>query len=600
MWLIDVRTKRLTEFFDSDIPKYAILSHRWGKDEISFPEMQYSSSTIRQKQGYTKIAKCCAQAMAENLKWVWVDTCCIDKRNSADLSEAINSMYRYYEQAEVCYAYLEDVPDEELWLMSGRPQYAGPPARASFAASKWFTRGWTLQELIAPRRVVFYSTNWVELTSREHYKVGEITGIPRDVLNGSSSPTSYSVAQRFSWSSARRTTRREDEAYCLLGLFGINMPLLYGEGDKAFVRLQEEIIRTSADQSIFSWRMPDQPFDGSTYFTGILATSPLHFAQCSTVEASSSMDTPYAMTNVGLSIRLPLGRFRSPSGPLYIAFLSVRCQDDRRGIIYLKHLYNNQYVRVAYEPYRSEVAGVRLQNTTINIVQQVILPRMDRPSTAFGCLLAIQDKAAWVTLPVHVFCGVEEEESRSRILDKVFAQRGVSSRIMAPFPLLRGLSRTEGDKVLAAFAMRVPGAAHDDRVTDLIVLHVGVTPGTTDQTSKENLWFEWLIVPKRRLFSTELSTDEERWVQARVASHDLNALNLNRRDPGRRRLHPFGPAPQGIKYTLSMEWRRCELDYTFRGPHYDVSIWLRCRIEIIDCRAIIVIEVDCLKATRQQ
>jgi hypothetical protein len=182
------------------------------------------------KAGYSKIRGCCKAAAADGFEYVWIDTCCIDKTSSSELSEAINSMYKWYQEAEVCYVYLADVfPDIST---------------SSFAKSRWFTRGWTLQELIAPSSVIFFDAHWRDIGTKASLvkPIAEITGIHIDALsNGRVSR--FSVAQRMSWASRRETTREEDIAYCLLGIFSINMPLLYGEGQKAFLRLQEEIMK---------------------------------------------------------------------------------------------------------------------------------------------------------------------------------------------------------------------------------------------------------------------------------------------------------------------------------------------------------------------
>lgn len=172
--------------------------------------------------------------------------CCIDKRSSSELSEAINSMYKWYRNSAVCYAFLGDV-DPPSRLRVNRDQ---------FKNSRWFTRGWTLQELLAPLDLRFYSHDWSLLGDREKLAdlVTEVTGIERRfVLYG---PTGASAAKKMSWAALRKTTRTEDIAYCLMGLFGINMPLLYGEAEKAFIRLQQEVARATGDHSIFAWGKP--------------------------------------------------------------------------------------------------------------------------------------------------------------------------------------------------------------------------------------------------------------------------------------------------------------------------------------------------------
>jgi hypothetical protein len=243
MRLLDTTTLKLTEF-TRDVPPYAILSHTWGDEEVTFQEIDLPERD--KKKGFAKIRWCCQQAKHDALEWAWVDTCCIDKTSSAELSEAINSMYNWYREAQVCYVYMEDVPD---------------PDSDRFCSARWFTRGWCLQELIAPRAVEFYSADWREIGTKLSLceQISEITGIPKEVLlNPDSALDQCCLAERMSWASARKTSRVEDEAYCLLGIFGVHMPLLYGEGERAFFRLQEEIIRHTEDYSFLLWSIiPD-------------------------------------------------------------------------------------------------------------------------------------------------------------------------------------------------------------------------------------------------------------------------------------------------------------------------------------------------------
>ncbi|KAI6004964.1 heterokaryon incompatibility protein-domain-containing protein, partial [Pisolithus marmoratus] len=235
---------------------YAIVSHRW-ETEVSYEEMiglmrmeEEEREEVKQCGGYHKIIKSCEQAMKDGYKWLWIDTCCIDKRSSSELSEAINSMYRWYQNAQVCYAYLHDV-HESQWL--NMRNYFSPLEHTSLP--EWFMRGWTLQELIAPKRVEFFNRDWVPIGSKQRLAgmLERITRIPCEVLMNGLAAKRLCVAQIMSWAADRKTTRVEDRAYSLMGLFGVNMPMLYGEGEKAFQRLQLEIIRTSSDHSIFAW-----------------------------------------------------------------------------------------------------------------------------------------------------------------------------------------------------------------------------------------------------------------------------------------------------------------------------------------------------------
>ncbi|PMD31841.1 HET-domain-containing protein, partial [Hyaloscypha variabilis F] len=216
-------------------PAFAILSHTWGDQECSLQNIDDPEGKSR--TGYMKINNCCEQALKDGLEWAWIDTCCIDKTSSAELSEAINSMFRFYRNAAICYAYLSDVTD-----------------LSELEKSRWFTRGWTLQELVAPKEVLFYSSTWTLLGSKLEIsdRVSKITNIDTQVL-ATGAFHHINIAGRMSWAAGRQTTRVEDLAYCLMGIFDINMPLLYGEGEKSFIRLQEEIFRVSEDPSLFAW-----------------------------------------------------------------------------------------------------------------------------------------------------------------------------------------------------------------------------------------------------------------------------------------------------------------------------------------------------------
>ena len=234
----------LTKDLITDIPPYAILSHTWGNDEeeVTFKDLAESSKDI--KVGYQKIQFCAEQAGHDSLRYFWVDTCCIDKSNNAELSEAINSMFRWYRNATKCYVYLSDVLTNEHNQNSLSPQ----SWEAAFRKSRWFTRGWTLQELIAPPSVEFFSREGKRLGDKKSLGqiIHESTGLAVQALEGSTL-FEYSVAERMSWAKGRETKREEDKAYSLLGIFDIYMPLIYGEGMKnAFRRLQEEIDKCSS------------------------------------------------------------------------------------------------------------------------------------------------------------------------------------------------------------------------------------------------------------------------------------------------------------------------------------------------------------------
>ncbi|KAI0204121.1 heterokaryon incompatibility protein-domain-containing protein [Astrocystis sublimbata] len=264
MRLLNVKTLKLED--RSSIKrgrlKYAILSHTWLEEEVLFHHIENLEPPALEKlKGYAKVKDSCAQAETDGYEYIWIDTCCIDKSSSAELSEAINSMWTWYRQSDICYGYLADVKGND---------------RKALYRSRWFQRGWTLQELIAPDNFIFEMGRRERLVSL----ISDITGVDEDVLSRNLAhrhshdiqprnslcavcglPESIdeilrtkSVASKMSWSAHRKTTRGEDRSYSLLGLFGVNLPLLYGEGEAAaWRRLLDEIIKKSNDQSVFAF-----------------------------------------------------------------------------------------------------------------------------------------------------------------------------------------------------------------------------------------------------------------------------------------------------------------------------------------------------------
>ena len=299
MWFVHTGTLQLVENpkprEEENILHYGILSHRWEGEEVTFQQMQSGQAQQEKKKGFQKIRMCCCEARKIGLDYVWIDTCCIDKTSSSALQEAVNSMFRWYRNAAICYAYLFDVqidPDDVLLSLQ------------SFQDSVWFRRGWTLQELLAPRKMVFYGEGWCELGDKYSLKheLSAATGISLSVLEGKIRLQDISVAERMSWASKRETERVEDRAYSLLGIFDINMPMLYGEGKKAFLRLQEEIIKYSDDHTIFAWKGIKHEYPG------MLAIEPENFASCQNL-VNVRLRTgrkPFSVTNRGLSITLNL------------------------------------------------------------------------------------------------------------------------------------------------------------------------------------------------------------------------------------------------------------------------------------------------------
>lgn len=301
----------LEEYSDLvDRPRYAILSHVWSAYELLY-EHVVAGSYDKCWEGYQKVEGCCRLALQQGYLYVWIDTCCIDKSSSAELQETINSMFDLYKGADVCYAHLADVAH------SASPRELG----SQFRTSKWFTRGWTLQELIAPSNVVFLTMEWDTIGDKVALAdvIEQITNVDYGALCGVVSVQEVSVARRMSWAAKRQTTRLEDRAYSLLGLFGINMPTIYGEGNNAFYRLQQTILAQNADHSIFAWGV-----DGiDSTLRGILATSPDEFE-----DSDNVITTPYKLfretwgiaspvpdiqkSTVGLRIEVPVVRDPNP------------------------------------------------------------------------------------------------------------------------------------------------------------------------------------------------------------------------------------------------------------------------------------------------
>lgn len=225
------------ESTSGEAPSYAILSHTWGKEEVLFHDM--NSDPAWSKAGWKKLEFCASQAEADGLKYFWVDTCCIDQKNANELAAAINSMFRWYQRAVRCYVYLPDVSIHSAC----KDGQTSPAWEAEFKKSRWFTRGWTLQELIAPAQVDFFSREGARLGNKRSLEemIHQITGIERKALSGIELST-FTVVERMSWAENRQTTLEEDEIYSLFGIFNIKLPIIYGEGrEHASRRLQDEM-----------------------------------------------------------------------------------------------------------------------------------------------------------------------------------------------------------------------------------------------------------------------------------------------------------------------------------------------------------------------
>ncbi|KAL1941360.1 hypothetical protein VTO73DRAFT_7177 [Trametes versicolor] len=299
MYLLNTATVELHRFDKLKVPPYAILSHVWGTIEQTFRDTPLVKGA-RDKRGVfqrvsdhalrrpsKKIKGACAKALHDGYRWLWADTTCIDAGNSAELSEAINSMFDIYAKSSMCYAYLEDVP----------PGEDPHPPESSFRRSKWFRRIWTLQELIAPASVVFLSSDWQPIGAKWRLAplIESVTNIDQLVLTHKRPLEEVSIACRMSWAARREARREEDRAYALMGIFGVCMPTIYGErGRAAFIRLQEEIVKRSEDQSVFAWgpalhdhgsgtfvaNAKEHDYEPQTDTETLFASSPSDFAGC--------------------------------------------------------------------------------------------------------------------------------------------------------------------------------------------------------------------------------------------------------------------------------------------------------------------------------
>ncbi|KAK0742637.1 heterokaryon incompatibility protein-domain-containing protein [Schizothecium vesticola] len=335
MRLIHAPTLTLVEFFEPTIPEYSILSHTWEDGEVSFQEMGLPSAR-QDKQGFIKITGACDTALSLGLEYIWVDTCCIDKTSSAELTESINSMFAWYLKSRICIVFLADY---------------GADQKAPLGPCRWFSRGWTLQELIAPKCINFYNSAWELIGTKQNLatRLSEATKIPTDAIAGLLPLDHFSVAQRMSWAAGRKTTRVEDRAYSLLGLFDISMPMLYGEGTKAFRRLQEEIIKRTNDLTILGWRpdesgnsSDDEDSDNDSVLRA-LAVDPDAFSSSHNLQRSRIFEMPTSHTNMGLQ----LVQRRLFLLPRYISSVLRRLapgvEENEDGYLYLLEVGRDDY-----------------------------------------------------------------------------------------------------------------------------------------------------------------------------------------------------------------------------------------------------------------
>lgn len=337
MWLINTTNLQLEKIQECPAKTCAILSHTWGVDSEELDFDDFKAGRGREKVGFERIKLCCEEAKKNNIQYAWIDTCCIDKKSSTELPEAINSMFAWYARSKMCYVYLADVSCRDP-----ADVFAFRDCLEGFNKSKWFTRGWTLQELIAPETLIFFTRDWIEIGDKPRLAedLHSITGIDINVLELQKNFLDCPVAQRMSWASNRHTSRLEDNAYCLIGLFDVNLPLMYGEGCKAFLRLQKQIIEQTDDETIFAWT--DVPSEGS----GLLAQSVKHFADAASIQrdqpGQNYGERPhYFSTNKGLSFQCQLIPY---SLNTYLVPLHC-CRETRQIAIFLTKTFNDDKYR---------------------------------------------------------------------------------------------------------------------------------------------------------------------------------------------------------------------------------------------------------------
>ncbi|KAH8753037.1 heterokaryon incompatibility protein-domain-containing protein [Diaporthe sp. PMI_573] len=376
--------------------RYVVLSHTWGKrqdnedvvfDDIPRPQAsatftdldtqlkQWQEIVDKKKAGFCKITNACRVAREMGFDYIWIDSCCIDKSKSAELSESINSMYRWYQTSEWCIVYLEDLePDGDL------------------RQCRWFKRGWTLQELVAPSKVTFHDSNWAPVGERCDTRFCEslssITGIDMSFLQGGVELGALSVAQKMSWANGRETTIPEDGAYSLMGIFDVNMPLVYGEGGpKAFRRLQEAIIGVSSDLTIFAW---DPNFQANAVMDAF-ASRPDEFTAHKDL-ASSYQSQHFTITNKGIRMKTVLWRIRCDDGDERLMMYIGTHKNDKCDIgIVLRKVGPNMYMRRGnIRPFVDEQVICSIRSSKFYLVSP-------HASTAYHRVLnTSRERAIWI------------------------------------------------------------------------------------------------------------------------------------------------------------------------------------------------------------
>jgi Heterokaryon incompatibility protein (HET) len=400
MRLLNTSTYSLHDSEDEVVmanPDYAVVSHRWepGNNEITF--QRFNPTDLRSSNSLTpslaKIKNACAKAREQSLYWLWIDTCCIDKTNSKELGNSLNSMFKWYQEATVCYAYLKDV----VKATSGPQMFKSFDSDWPDQKSEWFKRGWTLQELLAPQYMEFYDHKWNFMGTRKKL-AGDlqlVTDIDKIYLNGDRHFKKACVATRMSWMAGRTTQETEDIAYSMLGIFNVNMSPQYGEGDKAFIRLQRALIEAQIDESIFAWTIPpkgllcylnrlDQYREWAPDNWGLLAPSP----DCFTKEESSKLVIlsdrvvlrAYGWSQQAVQLQMPqksgteaTNFFGLPRKKITLSLNCWRCDTDETPFIIQIELLKvgGVYTRVQCDRLGKKRNGRPANNSVIGIDQMV-------------------------------------------------------------------------------------------------------------------------------------------------------------------------------------------------------------------------------------
>lgn len=337
MRLINTEEYQVHDFFDTlSIPRYAILSHCWGADEVCFGDLR-DPSLASEKLGLQKVKESCLQAGNLGFQWLWVDLACVDRSSSAELSEAINSMFNWFRQSQACIVYLSDVDYVEDIQEQEK----------NIRQSQWMRRPWTLQELIAPQNMRFYAANWILIGTKESLLplLSEVTQVDKAVLENAEHLSGFSIGRIMSWAANCEASRVEDIAYSLLGLFGVSMPIIYGEGQKAFTRLQEKIFKRSDDATLFAWQSPNS----NHKYRGLFSISPYEFAHF----ARQPKTTPLRIhgdvyfSHGGVTIESDFGVLGGAEQDLVLMLYGGKPSDDRPCIGIVFHDCDGRFVRSA-------------------------------------------------------------------------------------------------------------------------------------------------------------------------------------------------------------------------------------------------------------